>query len=78
MNSVYVVVIQNRSGIDCFVGKDKEAAREKLYEYVQREWYNEIKFDEMPSDMNEAIEEYFHIMSEHGEEFLEEEGFYPL
>lgn len=55
---IYLATIEHRYGGNLYTAKTQEGLTKQLYEYVKKYW-SEIKDEEIPTDADEAIEQYF-------------------
>jgi hypothetical protein len=66
--TVAVLIIEHRHGRNVVVCADESVADRKLFEYVEREWAQEIPNKEaMPPDREQAVARYFDVMGSRGE-----------
>jgi hypothetical protein len=56
---VVVLVIQHNHGVNTYVTRTYDTAKEILLDYVSDWWFDTFPDDEMPANSDDAIEEYF-------------------
>ncbi len=57
--SVFMLNIMHRFGVEMYIFRDEELAHDQLYLYVKDAWREEFPGDPCPEDKRQAIYEYF-------------------
>lgn len=59
---IYPAIIEHRHGTDLYLGKSEDELKDKIYEYVDNWWTDELPLEDMPEDRDEAINNYFELV----------------
>lgn len=59
---VYGALVNHENGIDTYLSLSREIVNQKVFDFVEAWWDEELPYEKMPEDRQEAIDMYFELV----------------